>query len=640
MSEETDAPSVTDGPPPSAAPPPIDPGFMLAVNMRAGTSPMRVKNIGFMLERLGRDCAPLQFVRELTQNAIEAVLSAMEEGAPGGEVTWDVDWKTYEETGIYKVCCIDTGVGMTGEEMVAYINQLSSSAQVQSHQGNFGVGAKIAATTRNPAGVVYLSWKDGRGWMIHLWRDPATGEYGLRQWPRLDGTYGPYVELAEDAKPKEIGAHGTKVVLFGEHPDDDTMNPPKGAEVPESRWLPFYLNTRYFDFPEGITIRAREAWTQPTTGTGRNTRRTVTGQHDYLKQRAADSGTVDLTGARAHWWILNEEPGHWHATLLHTNGHIALLYRNELYETVAGRGAFFRLQQFGVIFGQTRVVIYIEPDETATQVETNTARTHLLIDGDSAPWHQWANEFREAMPQAIKDLMEQVAAKSSGSDHSESIRERLNQIKDLFKLSRYKPIASGDVTIDPASTTVGGRAAPSARRQSNGSGRRNTGNGGTSGNIYALHQAESGSPAKEVVNFPDPKREWVSVVDGTRPNGDLEDRAARYLPDQNFLLINADFRVFTDMIRRWEKAYDGTPGVNEVVKETVREWFEQALVETVLGVLSLKDGREWRPDHIDQALSEEALTAAVMQRYHVEMNVRRSLGSKLGSRKDKTSGVA
>ncbi len=638
MSDQPVVPDVADRPPDDAAPPQVDPGFLSALSGTMATTPMKVRNIGFMLERLGRDCSPLQFVRELTQNAIEANVEAIDAGlAKTGEVTWDVDWKYFDETGVYKVCCIDTGIGMSGEEMVSYINQLSSSARIQSHQGNFGVGAKIAAATRNPAGVVYLSWKDGRGWMIHLWRDPSTGEYGLRHWPRPDGTFGPYVELAADAKPEEIGDHGTKVVLLGQEPDDDTMKLPKGAEAPENRWLPYYLNTRYYEIPAGITIRAREDWTQVPSGGGKNTRRRVIGQAEYLNQRAVNAGTVELGGARARWWVLDEEKGNWQATLLHTSGHAALLYRNELYETVAGRGAYFRLQQFGVIFGQGRVVIYVEPDEDSMQVETTTARTHLIINGDSAPWHQWASDFRDRMPQAIKDMMEQVAAKATGSDHTESIRDRLSQIKDLFKLSRYKPMATGDLIIDPSSTTPGGRAAPNqiARRTSNGRGGAH--GGGTSGNIYALHQAEAGTPASEVLNFPDPKRDWISVLDGTRESGDLEDRAARYLMDQNFLLINADFRVFTDLIRRWNKFYGDAPGAAAIIRETVREWFEQALVETVLGVLSLKEGREWRPDQIEAALSEEALTAAVMQRYHIEMNVKRSLGTKLGSLRDKTA---
>ena len=56
---------------------------------RAGGNllPMTVLNIGFLLDRLGQDCHPLQYLRELTQNSIEAISRV---GAPG-EITWDVD---------------------------------------------------------------------------------------------------------------------------------------------------------------------------------------------------------------------------------------------------------------------------------------------------------------------------------------------------------------------------------------------------------------------------------------------------------------------------------------------------------------------------------------------------------------------
>lgn len=39
----------------------------------AGTQRMTVGNPTFLVDRLGMDCGPLQYVRELTQNAIEAI---------------------------------------------------------------------------------------------------------------------------------------------------------------------------------------------------------------------------------------------------------------------------------------------------------------------------------------------------------------------------------------------------------------------------------------------------------------------------------------------------------------------------------------------------------------------------------------
>ena len=37
------------------------------------TMKMKVDNTGFLVDRLAKDCAPLQYIRELTQNAIEAI---------------------------------------------------------------------------------------------------------------------------------------------------------------------------------------------------------------------------------------------------------------------------------------------------------------------------------------------------------------------------------------------------------------------------------------------------------------------------------------------------------------------------------------------------------------------------------------
>lgn len=120
------------------------------------------------------------------------------------------------------------------------------------------------------------------------------------------------------------------------------------------------------------------------------------------------------------------------------------------------------------------------------------------------------------------------------------------------------------------------------------------------------------------------------MKEGTRDSPDLEDRAARFLLDQNTLIINGDFRVFTDMIDRWNHDLGRGTAVNDIVTTAVRNWFQQALEETVIGIQALQKSREWTDQDILKATSEEALTAAVMQRYHVYNSVKRELGSKLG----------
>lgn len=589
---------------------------------------MSVHNIGFLLDRLGQDCHPLQFLRELTQNSIEAIQRIKKDGT----IIWDVDWNTYELENVYKLCITDTGDGMTGEEMVKFINQLSSSVGEQSFMGNYGVGGKIAAATRNHFGLVYLSWKDGQGAMIQLYREPKSGKYGLKQWRWSDGTYAHYLPIDDDVKPQSIGEHGTCVILYGNSGPENTMQAPAASPSP-SRWISKYLNTRYFQLPEGATLRAREGWEYPRTDKDRNYLRTLTGQKQYLDNHAEMSGTAALTGAKAHWWILKDENAITNNSgYIESAGHVAALYQNELYELTTARAGMSRLQQFGITFGYRFVVIYVEPERVGdTLLTTNTARTNLLINNEPLPWADWSSEFRESMPSELKEFVEERAAKSVASDHTKSIRDRLKEIMDLFKISRYRPAPKGTVMIDNGLLVRGGATMPEGRPRvaSNPSGK----DGGSIGNIYAVFEKPSGIPGEKIHPDMFPTVRWITTEDGTRVYGDVEDRAAKYLLDQNLLLINADFRVFADMQKLFEKDFGNKAGSAELVKDVVRGWFEQALVETVIGVQGLQNSKEWSPDDIQSALSEEALTTAVMQRYHVHIAAKRELSIKLGSAK-------
>jgi hypothetical protein len=600
------------------------------------TLALTVHNTGFLLDRLGADCHALQFLRELTQNAIEAILKTPDKT---GDVVWDVDWPTYElgEGQPFKLCITDNGVGMTGDEMVQYINQLSSSAAVQSVDGNYGVGAKIAAATRNPAGLVYLSWKNGKGAMIHLWRDPKTGQYGLRQIPRPDGTYGHFAEIDDAVKPELIRDHGTVIVLHGMSVDADTMKAPPAAPSP-SRWVAKYLNTRYFKFPPNVTVRAREGWEHPRDNKDLNTLRNLPGQAQYLDAHKQASGTVALTDASAHWWILKDEPALGsNSGYIESAGHIAALFKNELYDVGIARSGQARLQQFGILFGQRQVVIYIEPNGNGRgRVTTNTARTTLMVNGEPLPWTEWASDFRENVPDEIKDLMEEIASKSTGKDHGKSIRERLKTLMDLYKVSRYKPAPNGSLRIDDPTPTAGGQGVATTAGGGPGAagGQIRTAKSSPVGGIYAAFLKKDGQPGTQVRPDLFPQVKWVSLAEGTREPMEIEDKAASYLQEQHMLKINADFRVFADMIEHFTVLYskergNTVAGVRDMIKDSVHDWYEQALVETVIGVQALKGSREWSVREITSALSDEALTSVVMQRYHPYNSVKRELGTKI-----------
>jgi hypothetical protein len=596
---------------------------------RENTLPMTVANTAFLIDRMGEDCHPLQFLRELTQNSIESILRT---GEQRGKIVWDVDWKYLENNGIYKLSITDNGDGMTGDEMADYINKLSSSISEQSFSSNYGVGAKIAAATRNHAGLLYLSWKLGNGTMIHFWRDPESGKYGLRQFERNE-SFEHYGEIEDDVKPDEIKEHGTKVVLLGMSEAIDTMNAPSGAAAP-SRWISKYLNTRYFRFPERISVHAREGWTLPREDTDRNVLRTVIGQEKYLSEHSVSSGKRELKGATAHWWILNDDKAlSQNSGFIESAGHVAALYRDELYELQTARSGMARLQLFGVILGYKRVVIYVEPKVSETaRVTTNTARTHLMINSQSLPWADWAAEFREKMPKPIAELVSDFHADGTAEDQTKSIRERIRQVFDLFKVSQYKATVAGGLAIDMDAISRGSesRTRDYSAKPRGGSG--STKGGGSPGSVYSAYLKKGGAAGEEVERneLPEPKVIWVTAKDNTRTPPDLDDRAAKFLLDQNRLIINGDFRVFIDMVERFKRELGGSAAVNDIITASVRTWFQQMLMETVIGIQALQKSKEWTNNDIAAATSEEALTAAVMPRYHVYTSVKRELGSKLG----------
>jgi hypothetical protein len=601
---------------------------------------MTVDKVGFLLDRLGQDCSPLQHLRELTQNAIEAVQRS---GGPG-QVIWDVDWISFdlgERGGPKKVCIVDTGDGMTGDEMIRFINQLSSSRSEQSFTGNYGVGAKIAAATKSPAGVIYQSWKNGEGHMVQLEKNVTSGEYGLRQWALKDGTYSHYVPLDEAVKPAEIDEHGTKVILVGAKSSDSTIDPPPDAASP-SRWISKYLNTRYFQFPKGLTIKAREGWDSPRDDKDRNVLRSITGQKPYLDQHATASGIENLSSARVHWWILKDEAAvSNNSGFIESAGHVAALYQNELYDRATSRAGTALLQRFGVLFGNRFVVIYVEPiAEKGKSLTTNTARTTLLLEGEKLPWDDWAYEFRENMPKPLSDFVNEKAAALTEKDHTSSIKERLKNVMDLYKVSRYRPAPAGVYLSDESSAVRVGRSSFSGARSEGGGGiGKDVGvtspgeRDGEVGNIYHLFEKKGGVTSEKSDVDPFPIVKWVRIEDGGRTVDDgMEDKAASFISSQNTLLINADFRVFKDLTTRLCKEKEAGPGrgLQDAVEEVVHLWFEQALVETVIGIQQLRGSKEWGPEDIDRALSPEALTGAVMQRYHVYIACRRELGAKFG----------
>ena len=592
---------------------------------------LSVANPTFLLERLGSECTDLQALRELTVNGLDAIAALGDRAV--GRVVWDLDWQRFDASDgrVRKLSVTDTGTGMTPEQLRRYINQLASSGREQSAAANFGVGAKIAAGSRNPHGLEYRSWCQEQGALVCFKRHP-DGRWGLEPQRWKDGHTDYWRPLGETDKPPALRgrAEGTQVVLLGQHERHDTTKAPDSVGDGRRHWITRYLNGRFLRLPAQIEVLVRE---QHRLEPGQLRR--IDGEQHHVERHAVAAGAVQLSDAIARWWVLDDDhrDRRREASLWASTGHAAAVFGDELYDVLAQtRGGYGRLQDFGIRFGYERVVLHLQPRVQAGRLECNTARTRLLLEHEPLPWARWGEEFAAAMPAEILRLQER-AASADAVPRQEAIRQRVTAILPLYSLSRYRPTARPPQTHMKPATAERNRPpgtptiAPTASRR------------GTDGEAATesadSERAERPSTAVEdtrdeqqpdsTVSLPDVA--WISARDGSRAIGDLEDQAARYHLDRHELTINADFRAITDLTSHWQDRYRGIAGARTVIEAHVREWCEQILVEVVLAARS----SSWTPDQLDALLSPGSLTAALLPRHLLHATLQKRLAQKLGA---------
>ena len=248
-----------------------------------GLLPLEVAHTSFLLERLGQDCEPLQYLRELTQNSLEAIARSKQPG--------DILWQA------------------TARQL--RIRQVRPEALDHRHwrrhdRRRAGKPYQQALVVRLPADPCrqlrrrcqdfHGSEQPSRRAISLLETRPAdtkscsaamqTGRYGLRQYALGDDQYSYSPAVPEDSKPAMIETHGTEVTLMGQSEEANTAMP---AGVTSPAWISKYLNSRYYRFPQAVSVRVDEASLAGHSDPAGI--RTLTGQKAYLDEHAEASGT-------------------------------------------------------------------------------------------------------------------------------------------------------------------------------------------------------------------------------------------------------------------------------------------------------------------------------------------------------------
>jgi hypothetical protein len=590
---------------------------------------MGVANVGFLIENLGKDAGELQFLRELVQNSLEAIINA--DRAEGGRVEID-----YEEIdGVRKLRITDNGIGMTPEEVAENLNRLSASTGVQAFDKNFGIGAKITAAVRNPHGVMYKTWKGGDGALTVLGRiDGRYGRLGFRSTEDASVYY--WLPLTSDDKHSIIEDSGVSVVLLGKSAEDDTTLAPAGADLP-SQWVAAYLERRYFAVPAGINLKAVREIHDSARGMDRAIYDTIRGQRYYLNKHSDFKGELPLpeVNAKVWWWILSESITEGGKTW-NNRGHVAALYQNEIYESRGGSSRLSALKDFGIYAGHSRVVIYVEPQNV---LGANTSRSAVILQGGvPIDYASIGMAFADQMPDELSGYMAGQVSSEEG-DHRKSIQKNIKEVDEALDQARYRRSTKGSLASVEAVTgddsgrgdsesTVGGRPSPDSGRPQDAVSRL--------GSKYlrkAREELERRLRVHRVQADPLPKIVWDE--EGTTVN---PGRAAAYTRTANLVTVNAKFDFYMNLLE-WslqEAKSRLTSDVEEetllrICKDEVRRWFEEALCQAVVVLRPMAHDARWGPIVFNTGLSDEGLTAAVVShRWLLLSAVKRGLAGRLG----------
>jgi hypothetical protein len=628
----------------------------------------KVENADFIADKLAAELLPNQEFREVLKNALEAVERRMTTHGvtKGGRIEFDVDWSMHAETGNWYVACSDNGDGMTQSELEKYTTTLAvqGAGRSQSIRGNQGMGLKIAGPTRHKRGLLIRSWKSGERTMVQVGWNENDSQYGLIPIGANDDLV---VTAASELFPKFVGDQrsGTVVTFLGNVDGDNTFVPgtTKG-------WLFKYLNTRFFRLSNKnieVVVRVPSGDQQEWPHTAaeavlrmRGEGRAFSLQHvngtgevwdDAASKTGGANGTVDLAGeggigippAKLHWWVM-PSTGVDVSSRTHSGGSFAVLYDNELHDWKTSNQANTYFARLGILFGKSRIMFVLEPQ--GSTVTSDFARSHVLVGGtpvfETDAWLLWADQFRRAIPEAIKITIEEERDKlqAEDPDRMKRIRERLREVMQLLRPRRFRRSKEGELRGGPEVVGANSGAGTILEIPVKSGTRRRRGSGRGIGAVLSDLEDRDASPAQEEKIQRTLEPIWVteqeaensSIVNGNG-NG-LHDRAAALAGQDgrtaDVLLLNRDFRGYQSMMAAVNEWANPEADNDKALKieSLVREWTEQKMIEAVEGLRQLENGRTWLTEHYDEALSPVALTAAFMaDRYHTLREVKRAIGA-------------
>jgi len=370
-----------------------------------GSTELGVEDASQIVDQNSATIHPSQLLRELIHNGMHAskayrqavvrLIAVMRHGAP-------------------KFAVLDTGCGMSPDELPNLVGKLAASKE--KGKGRHGFGTKIVCARLSPVGLEFITWNGHDAPCgIRLFRN-SLGKDRVTK-----------VELvALDTLPAEIlkAGHGTLVVVHGHSLKEnsfETVTEATGAT--NLKGLQQFINEHYATIPKNVKISVRTLrhhGGDPTLKADCEERWTGNvGTLGALDMAKEISGTFKGKGYEIDWFVRKpgklevRSLGHGDGALFSgfitvavEDGEIEGLWEN--YEVHKGDS---KLAQFGLRPLSKKVALVVRiTDPKGLKFEVNNERSGVFQDGKAFDLGAIATAFRESMP---AELAKRVEAEAS-----------------------------------------------------------------------------------------------------------------------------------------------------------------------------------------------------------------------------------
>lgn len=410
------------------------------------------------VDRMHGECSPLQWLRELVVNSVEAIA---ETGRGGLILVHSVEQNMDGIGTVRKLAVTDTGEGIAPDSLYSSFQVAMTSRG----RGNYGIGAKIAALPMNPAGMIYRSKVEDGIPAELMWHKTGTyGFYAAKDWPDENGDIGYVTEPSCEKSALSLitdKGHGTQVVLCGARHEDDTcktLSPSTAKSTGNLHWAIRQLNFKFWRIPSNIEIRVENA--KVNRGNSEPKDYIVRGGEGGMKRFAAHQGVIDLEANpfRVRWYLLKEDVVKRNSQNGWRDGRIiGTLYREktgviEVYAMRRTQRAANLMNDFGIYTGAERVVLLVEPTGYVQErMVPTTARNDLRVGDEgniTSLYKEIGQEFAVLMSDRAPVLADYVKKQLDGlrsiSDQ-QTLKEVIAKAIELYQIKDYRRLAKGAV---------------------------------------------------------------------------------------------------------------------------------------------------------------------------------------------------